>query len=316
MSPILFIFVVILLGFLTGQTLARFAPNKIDLIRNMAVFVAIRVSIPLSVLLALWQLDTKSWSLMWLPLIGLVFLLSGFALGWLIAIIFKLPDIQKAVVAPAGSFTNIGAVGALVVFVLLGESGFALLPLFKLFEEVVYFGLLFPYAAKFSPLRHLSERKWWHDPILKIMFGALTIGLILNVAGIERPIWLSSITSVLVPIGSFSLMISIGLAFKFRSVFKHWRLAVILAATRQILLPLLVFCFIVLIGQANLYDGLLLQFSVLMAAMPIGFLAILPASLYKLDQNLANACWLSSLIVFLAVLPFLASLSSWLGSYS
>lgn len=315
MSQILFISTIILCGFLTGQVMGRVVPKKIDLIRNIAVFVAMRISIPLSVLLAVWQLNTDNWSLAWLPLIGLVFLLAGFALGWLIAKLLRLPDMQKAVVAPAGSFTNIGAVGALVIFVLLGESGFALLPLFKLFEEVVYFGLLFPYAAKSSPLKHLAKRKWWHDPVLKTMLVSLALGLLLNIYGLVRPLWLENLTSVLVPIGSFSLMISIGLAFRFKSILHHWRVALVLAATRQVVLPLFVFCFVIVIGQAQLYNGLLLQFSVLMAAMPIGFLVILPASLYKLDQDLANACWLTSWLLFLAVLPFLAPLSAWLGNY-
>jgi len=50
--------------------------------------------------------------------------------------------------------------------------------------------------------------------------------------------------------------------------------------------------------------------------MPIAFLVILPAALYKLDQDLANACWVFSSLTFLVMLPFFPFLLSWLQSLS
>ena len=290
MTSLTFILTVIIIGFLIGQSLGRLLPECTSQIRTVAVFVAIRISILLSVMLAVWQLNIESWLIAWLPLVGLIFLLSGFFVGWLVSRLFRLPNIQRAVVAPAGGFTNIGAVGALVVFVYLGESGFALLPLFKLFEEVVYFGLFFPYAAHFSPLPQLAKTSWWQDPVLQTILIVLLLGVSLNVSDIVRPDWFKGLTSVLVPIGSFSLMISVGLVFRFKSILQHWQVALTLSISRLLLLPAVVFCFVVLFGQTQLYNGLMLQVAVLLAAMPIAFVSILPASMYQLDQDLANAC--------------------------
>ena len=78
MTPLIFISTVIILGFLTGQSLGRLLPERTIQFRTIAVFVAIRISIPLSVLLAVWQLNIESWLIAWLPLVGLLFLLSGF----------------------------------------------------------------------------------------------------------------------------------------------------------------------------------------------------------------------------------------------
>jgi predicted permease len=312
LTPIIFISMVIILGFLTGQGLGRRLPEHSNQIRSFTVFIAMHITIPLSVLLAVWQLDIQSWFLAWLPLVGLVFLISGFFIGWLVSKLFRLSNIQHAVVAPAGSFTNIGAVGALVVFVYLGESGFALLPLFKLFEEIVYFGFLFPYAARYSALPQLKKRSWWQDPVLQTMFVILVLGVTLNLTGVVRPDWFKTLTSVLVPLGTFCLMISVGLVFRFRSILQHWRVALTLALGKQILLPAIVFCMVVLVGQAEIYNGLMLQVAVVLAAMPIAFIVILPAAMYKLDQDLANACWVVSSLTFLVMLPFFPTLLFWL----
>jgi predicted permease len=308
MAPLVFISMVIILGFLTGWSLNYRWPIYSLKIRIIAVFIAMRITIPLSVLLAVWQLNIESWLIAWLPIVGLIFLLSGFLIGWLISKLFQLSDIQHAVVAPAGSFTNIGAVGALVVFVYLGESGFALLPLFKLFEELVYFGFLFPYAARFSTLSQLKKRAFWQDPVLQTMLIILLLGGALNACEVVRPEWFKAFTSLLIPIGSFCLMVSVGLVFCFKSILQHWRVATTLALSRQILLPIIVYCLVVFLGQADLYNGLALKVSVLLAAMPIAFIAILPAAIYQLDQDLANACWLISSLTFLIMLPFFSNL--------
>jgi hypothetical protein len=45
------------------------------------------------------------------------------------------------------SMTNLGSIGSLVAFLILGEQGFALVPFYKLFEEAWVYGRCFPIAA-------------------------------------------------------------------------------------------------------------------------------------------------------------------------
>jgi len=315
MATIIFISLVIILGFLTGQILYRKAPNHLDPIRTFTVFLAMRFTIPLSVMLAIWQLKAQSWVFAWLPAIGVAFLTSGFCIGWIVSKIYKLKGVQHAVVAPAGSFTNMGAIGALVVFLYLGETGFALVPLFKLLEEFIYFGFLFPYAGRFSTLDNIKKRAIWKDPTLIAMFIALSSGAILNLADVVRPDWFKSITSVLIPTGTFSMMISIGLVFRFKAILQHWRVALTLALSKQLLLPCVVFGLVMLTGQAHAYNGLILEVAVVLSAMPIAFLVILPAAIYKLDQDLANSCWVISSLLFLAMLPFFGPFIGWLQAF-
>ncbi|WP_028869656.1 phage integrase [Psychromonas arctica] len=57
MSTIIFIFLVILLGFLTGQILYRKASTNLDKIKLFTTFLAMRFTIPLSVMLAIWSVE-------------------------------------------------------------------------------------------------------------------------------------------------------------------------------------------------------------------------------------------------------------------
>jgi len=307
MSTIIFIFLVILLGFLTGQILSRKSPNNIDSIKLITTFLAMRFTIPISVMLAIWQLEIESWALAWLPIIGVAILLGGFLIGWLVSKSFKLKEVQKAVVAPAGGFTNMAAIGSLIVFIYLGETAFALVPLFKLLEELIYFGIFFPYSERFSTLQNIKKRALWKDPTLLVMFIALTLGATLNFTELVRPQWFENVTSVLIPLGTFSMMISVGLVFRFKTILQHWKVALTLSLSKQLILPIMIYCFVTLIGQGQAYDGLVLQIAVILSSMPIAFLVILPASIYKLDQDLANSCWVISSLVFLIMLPFYSS---------
>jgi predicted permease len=304
MAQFLFIFSIIVLGFATGQFIRTFRTEWSERVRYVTVFFAMRIAIPLAVCLALWQLQTLSWQLLVLPLSGFAVLMGGFTMGWLLSRLQKQTDVQRAVYAPAGGYLNIGAIGSLVVFVFMGESGLALVPLFKIFEELVYFGFFFPYAAKHSPLSNIKSRQWWQDPVLLIMISVLTLGFVLNVGDVPRPEVLNPLSQFLVPLGTYSLMISVGLSFSLGSLKQYWKSALLLVVCKQLALPIMLAICLGLLGVGQYYDGLILQVAVALAFMPMAFIVVVPAALYKLDQALVNACWLISTVVFLVMLPF------------
>lgn len=287
-----------------GQVLGRYLPSYIVVIRGVAVTIALRICIPLAILLSIWQLQILNLQAIVLPVIGASVFLSGFLISFVLSKLFKMAPIQHASYAPAAGYINIGAIGALVLMVFIGESALALLPLFKLFEELIYYGVLFPYAAKFSPNKQLQRRVWWRDSILIATSSAVVIGLLLNVSGVARPDAMNSLTGVLVPIGTLCLMISVGLSFRIGSALKYWKVALALACAKQFFLPLFAFALVFITRQVNAYDGLLIQVSVLLAMMPVALTVMLPSVLYDLDHDLANACWMMSSLLFLCMLPF------------
>ena len=304
MQQFVFIFCIILAGFIAGQLINRTANQHNEAIRSICIFLALRITIPISITLAIWQLHIESWVLAFLPIIGGGFLLLCFAVAFIVAKVLKLPPKQMGVYAPAGGFTNIGAVGALTVLVFLGESGLALLPLFKVFEEVIYFAFFFPFAAKHSENKSILTRKWWNDPLIQMSTLAVTIGFSLNLLNIERPEEFFLISKYLVPIGTFALMITVGIAFNLGSIATQWRLGLLLALIKQLIMPIVLLIILIAFGFSEPYEGMILKTSVLLACMPMAFIIMLPAALFKLDQDLANACWFASTLLYILMLPF------------
>ncbi|RRJ83818.1 AEC family transporter [Aestuariirhabdus litorea] len=312
MNDFVLIFVVMVAGFTLGQLLFAWRPETSGRLRNLAVALALRITVPLSILLAIWNLKQLHWALVWLPLIGGAIMLAGFQLGLVVGRQLRMSGAELAVYGPGGGFVNLGALGSLTLFVYLGEPGLALLPLYKLFEELIYFGLLFPYARRHGQFPVDTPSRVWRDPVLLAVVGCWLCGMLLNLGGISRPAWMGSITSLLVPLSSFLLMISVGLVFRFRALLPELGRALPLALLRVILLPALGLGLVWLLGLQTFGDGLLAASVLILASMPAAVLTIVPASLYGLNQGLANACWLLSNLVFLCWLPWVPSLLSWI----
>ena len=132
-----------------------------------------------------------------------------------------------------------------MVFVFLGEEGFAYVPLYKLFEEIVYFVIGFPIAKRFSvapgrpegrerrgaaenrPERCLRRGRVRLDPV----------GGALNLAGVERPEVVRVLSTAMVPLGTFLLLVSIGMSMKFSSVTGYRRECVALMGVKFLALP-------------------------------------------------------------------------------
>jgi hypothetical protein len=72
---------------------------------------------------------------------------------------FKLTPQKTGSMYVCGAFTNIGSIGALVCFVFLGEKGFALVLIYKLFEElsIMRSGFPLPNITAAVPKRSASE---------------------------------------------------------------------------------------------------------------------------------------------------------------
>lgn len=317
MSEFVFIFSVIAIGFSIGQVLKRSLPGYVDTLRHYSVYIALRIIVPLSLAAAIWQLALNTWTVLYLPFIGVSIFIVGFLLGLSLSKLLKLNDKQKGVYAPAGGYTNIGSFGSLAVLVFLGESGVALLPLFKLFEEVVYYAFFFPYAAKHSDVSGKAKpRAFWRDPILITTMTAVALGFALNFSGIERPAIFADLVSILIPLGTLSLMISVGLSFQLGSFGRLWKKALLISVAKQVLLPAIALGIVFALGIQHAQNGLILQVVFLLAAMPMAFIVVLPAAIYKLDQDLASLCWTMSFIVFLCVLPFFPFLLKLIGATS
>jgi hypothetical protein len=327
MTKLLFTLGVIASGLYLGYTVQRLVhagrlrlPLSLVDLRRMLQKVGLLGCMYVSFMATVWGIRVDSLRITVLPALGVFILTLGGAVAVLLARAWGLSRRQTGSYFACGSFSNIGSIGGLVVFVFLGEEGFAYVPLYKLFEEIFYFAIGFPIAKGFSfaPGADRPEsvlvrlRAILGDIFVAAALVSIAAGGALNLAGVERPEALRVLSTALVPIGTFLLLVSIGLSMKFSSIAGYRRECAALLGLKFVLLPATACLTAWLCGLGAVQDGLPLEVVLILASMPVGFIALIPPSIYELDLNLSNACWLTSTAALSVVLPALYLLVEWM----
>lgn len=289
-------------------------PFPLEGIRRFLQKLSLIGFVPVTVTTSVWIAPISDVQILALPFIGLFALASGS----LAAIAFTRPlglnRKQKAVFFISGGFSNLGSLGSLVSFILLGEKGFALVSFYILFERIWYFGVGFPYGRKHSMAGGEKEtglsavRLIFLDPFVLTTLLSMAAGIILNITGVPRPSLFAAVNSTLVPLGTILLLVSIGMGMRLSKVGIYLKHGLVIVLIKTLLIPLLTVSLAALLGMGNLSGGLPLQVILILSAMPVGFTALVPPSIYDLDLDMANSCWLISNAALLLTIPMLSLL--------
>ncbi len=261
--------------------------------------------------LAVWVISIPDMRLFALPFLGLGALLFGGLLAVLYSKLLGHDDKKAGAMFGCGSFSNIGAVGALVCLVFLGEEAYAMVALYKLFEEVYYYGVGFPACrwigtgASGSGTFGKRLAVVLSDEFVRTILAAILIGAALNFSGVPRPAFLKTVNSLLVPIGTFVLLASIGLGMRFKSATSYLRECAALMSVKFLLVPAAATGCAVFLGFGDLLGGMPLRVVLICSSMPVAVNAMIPPSLYDLDLDLANSCWLVTNFSLAVTLPLL-----------
>jgi predicted permease len=317
MTKLVFTLGVITLGLALGYTIQRLVHSKrlhlplsLTDLRRVLQKVGLFGFMYTSFVATVWIIRVEDLRIAVLPALGMFTLLLGGALALALARAWGLSRKQTGSYFACGCFSNIGSIGALVVFVFLGEGGFAYVPLYKLFEEVVYFVIGFPVAKYFSvPAGQLNEsavkrlKAVLGDVFVVTALGAIALGAALNLSGVERPEFVRVLNGVLIPAGTFLLLTATGLAMQFSSVAGCVRECAAMMGLKFLILPATACLIGYLCGLGDVHDGLPLKVILILSSTPVAFTSLIPPSIYDLDLNLSNACWLTSTLSLVAVLP-------------
>lgn len=318
MSKFIYSFSIIFFGLFLGYIIQVFVnrhilrlPLPIDRLRKLLQHVALLFVNPVAIIGAIWIVDIQNVRLVALPFIGLFALLAGGVLALGAAKLLRLENKKTGAFYGCGSFTNIGSIGALVCFVFLGEPGFALVPIYKLFEEVSYYGVGFPIAKYYSGGSSEDEgmksrlKGLAKDPFIIVAISSILLGGFLNFSGLERPGFYATVNAIFIPLGTIMLLSSIGLALRFRRVRDYIKESVFVSVIKFGIVPVLVSMLAVVIGFGNIDAGLPLKVVIILSSMPVAFNALIPPSIYDLDLDLANSCWFVTTSMLIIVLPVL-----------
>ena len=284
----------------------------IDALRKRLQKVALLGLNPVAIVGAIWIARIEEARLIALPVVGFLALATGGGLALGAARMLRLAPRQTGALFGCGSFTNIGSIGALICFVFLGEPGFALVPIYKFFEEVSYYAIGFPIAKYYSG-RATDDastaarlKGLIRDPFIQVAVASLILGGLLNVSGLQRPAVYGAVNAVLVPLATVLLLASIGLALRFGRVGGYLRECAVVAAIKFILVPVSAVTLAWAIGFGDIDNGLPLKVVMILSAMPVAFNALIPPSIYDLDLDLANSCWFVTTALLVMVLPTLS----------
>ncbi len=317
MAKFVYSFGIIIFGLALGYILQILVNRKliklpipIDELRKLLQKVALLFLNPVAIVGAIWVVSIKNVGLIALPFVGLFALLTGGALALGVARILRLAPKKTGALYGCGSFTNIGSIGALICFVFIGETGFALVPIYKIFEELSYYAIGFPIAKYYSSSTHTEKvsdhlKNLARDPFILVALSSIVLGGILNLSGVPRPGLYRTVISVFVPLATIMLLSSIGLAMKFRRVRDYLPECVSVSVIKFALVPVLATSLAYLLGFGKIEGGLPLQVVIILSSMPVAFNALIPPSIYDLDLDLANSCWFFTTAMLVIVLPAL-----------
>ena len=271
---------------------------------------AILVVFPITLTGAIWNITMMS-SLALFPFLSM----GGYLLGGIAAIgvsrILKSPPQQAGALFSAGYFSNVAAIGGLVCYFFLGEQGFALMTLYRLFDPLSYFVIGFSlvknYSAQVTSNISLRDRftQLMRDPFIVMNMLSLLLGAVLNLSGIERPSLYGTVNAFFIPLSTSLILVSIGLTLQFSKIRQYLRECVLVAVIKFVFIPFCLSLTAFFLGYGMLDSGLPLKVVLILSASPVGFTGLIATSLYELDVDLANSCFVFTTSLYLLVLPVL-----------
>jgi len=286
-------------------------PYDIETIRKALQKIVLLYITPVTILASIWILNLDDLKLIALPFIGGSALILGGVVAYFFARMLRMDRKQTGTYIVTGSFTNIGLMGGLLCFVFLGEAGYALMAFYKLFVQVIYFGIGFPIAKSYSLVDNRPDktlRRMWRvfaDPLMFVPIASIFVAFALNISGIKRPDVFASINAVLVPMATILMLSSIGMAIRFERIGKYIKEGLLIALIKFVIVPTVAFTIAYMVGLGRIEGGLPLKVVMILSSMPVAFTAMVPPTLYDLDVDLANANWLVTNLLLVLVVPVL-----------
>ena len=305
------IFVSLIAGYVFRQWVSSgsspLTEQSLRTLRLLIQKVAMFGLIPVSAMLSLWGLPSPDPRLLVLPALGLAAWASGGMLALLFSRRMALSPEKTGSMYCCGTFTNIGAVGCLVAVMQFGEQAIAMTSLYRLCEEMFYFGVALPVARSFSKVSRPASRSFrLHvDPVLAAIVAALSLGLALNLTGVHRPAVLGTLSTAAMIAGTVCFLLSIGMGLRLSRMTCYLRESAVISLIKFAFVPVIVTSLAMLAGLGDVEGGLPLKVTAILSAMPVAMNALIPPSLFDLDLDLANACWVFTTLELVVVLPIL-----------
>jgi len=258
-------------------------------------------------LFVIWPMHLAR-QLIWLPITGLVLMLTITALSVVIFYFLESDHRSRLTLILSGGLSNTGYTGgAFVCYALFGIAGLALANIYLLLSLPFFYIVYLP-ALKVRELRteaRSSKLKldFLLDPRM-LPVPAMIAAIVLNLTNVKSPAFIEKfhIVDILVYIASSLFFFAIGLRVKFSRFKNYISLYFPVAAVKFILTPavaLLIIALLTLTGQ-NL-DGLVKKVIIVLSTAPCAVLMVTMSNVFDLDSPLASALWVVTTVIFVVI---------------
>lgn len=254
-------------------------------------------------LLVFWVIEIPAEAIL-LPVTG--FIVSSLALlsAFFSSVVHKHGRKQRGAYLVSASTSNIGyTLGGFICYLLMEEQGYALSVIYTLYLVFFRYGVCYPMARYYgggkgqSPLRSLLKMT---TDIRSAPLLGLVAGILLNVSGLRRPEFLSTVLGVLIVLAAFISVGSIGLTIHPHRAKQFLAEYFSISLIKFALSPLAA---LAMGGLVFGFTGVPLRVTFILSLMPASVMSTVISSLFRLDQDIANSLFLVNTLSFFLILP-------------
>lgn len=288
----------------------------------------VRVMFTILSVLAFWKLKL-TWELMMLPVGGIVMMIIPL---FLMTYVTKKNNdpLERGALITAGMLGNIGTLGGVIAFLILGAAGFSYVQILATIANVVLILINFPLCQKYreeAEAMKVAENERLGKPCSgprasvpvrrKLNFVSLfftwnqvaLVGMLAGIAlsemNVSQPQWLTSLFAPMVHISAWIAFLPVGLLLNFKAAAREMKKTLVILPVKFVLLPLVMWVFCSL----TMSDPTMIATLVICSACPTAINAVLASALYGLKTDIAISSLMTSTVVFaLVVCPVLVML--------
>lgn len=304
-------FVVLLVSLTSGYLAANRLPLHQKIAKKIMTLVLVCFNWPIA-LLVIWKAQLTA-QFIWLPIAGLILMLTNTAVSATMFSFFKLDQTSRLTLILAGGLSNVGYTGgAFACYALFGMTGLALANIYLLLVLPTFYLIYLP-LLKVREMRTQNHSTQLRLNILldsrMLAIPAIITAIILNLTSVKQPAFIAElhIIDIFVYIASSLSFFAIGLQVKLSRLKNYMTLYFPLAAIKFVLAPVVALSLITLLAMAgqNL-QGLVQNVIMVLAATPSAVLMVTMSNVFNLDGPLAGALWVVTNAVFIIlVVPVL-----------
>lgn len=243
-------------------------------------------------------------ALLWLPVFGILLSFIPALAGYWAARGKYVDGPDKASYLASSMLSNIGALGGLCTFFLLGELGFAYNQIIAMFQNLVFFLFCFPMANYYNQQwgeQAAATEKFTFSSLFfnrkQLPVAGVIAGMLLYAGDVPRPEILGSLFNILIHISAWTALLPVGYSVQF-SEMKHYYSSILdILPVKFLITPLIGYA----IASQLFTDPVVLGSILIAASAPVGINAVVLARLYDFNVQIAGAAFFLTTIIFLAI---------------